>query len=314
MAINETKCKYEELSWYNMDAAGEVECIYRDDKNRIVRAEWTCGYWVSLKYNEQGWVIYAESSKRTFKESEYDGHHNKIQDPFTTRSLVVYDATGLEVEKEYFGMDTTDESQTFKVMNPTPESILTSALETLTESIIDKLAGSDDTTDVKIASAMAALAELHLVVGVPHHPSIRGYWRKAMKTIGYQTVMISRFDYEERLKIKEYNEKGQIVYKEYFTGAWSRYTYNDKGLEIRIDCNEGAWFISEYNDQGQKTYTEDSNGNRTKTQYDDQGRCVEMENSSIPIHERYDYSDNKITTYRLDVAQDIWVVSGCMSL
>ena len=126
--------------------------------------------------------------------------------------------------------------------------------------------------------------------------------------------MISRFDYEQKLKIKEYNEKGQIVYKEYFTGAWSRYTYNDKGLEIRVDCNDGTWFISEYNDQGQKTYTEDSNGSWTKTQYDGQGRCVEMENSSIPIHERYDYSDNKITTYRLDVAQDIWVVAGCMSL
>jgi hypothetical protein len=86
-----------------------------------------------------------------------------------------------------------------------------------------------------------------------------------------QQLNITEFPFKIR------NKAGDLIYKEWKDGAWSRWKYDSEGMCTYFQDSDGLWVKREYDEQGNQIYYEDSNGLWEKSEYDEQGELIYFE-------------------------------------
>ena len=76
----------------------------------------------------------------------------------------------------------------------------------------------------------------------------------------------------------EYDDNGNLIYQERYSGWWKRYEYDGNGYLIYHEDSDG-WWKYEYDDNGNKIYQEHSDGDWWKYEYDDKGNNIYYEDS-----------------------------------
>ena len=79
---------------------------------------------------------------------------------------------------------------------------------------------------------------------------------------------------------EERNERGQVTYRKYSTGYWTRYEYDKKGRVTYFKNSKGYWEKLKYNENGKLTYYKNSDGDLEKDAYDENGRLIYRENQN----------------------------------
>ena len=79
---------------------------------------------------------------------------------------------------------------------------------------------------------------------------------------------------------EERNERGQVTYRKYSTGYWTRYEYDKKGRVTSFKNSKGYWEKLKYNENGKLTYYKNSDGDLEKDAYDENGRLIYRENQN----------------------------------
>ena len=65
---------------------------------------------------------------------------------------------------------------------------------------------------------------------------------------------------EVKYPIELFDEKGNLIYREYSNGHWAKKEYDSKGNRIYYEDSDGDWVKSEYDKNGNELYYEDSGG------------------------------------------------------
>jgi YD repeat-containing protein len=89
----------------------------------------------------------------------------------------------------------------------------------------------------------------------------------------------------------EYDDNGNLIYQERYSGWWKRYKYDGNGYLIYEEHSDGYWWKYEYDDDGNLIYIEQSDGYWEKREYDDRGNKVYSE-SSEGRWRKFEYDDN----------------------
>ena len=96
-----------------------------------------------------------------------------------------------------------------------------------------------------------------------------------------------------------FDSNGNVIYREYSNGYWSKREYDTNNNEIYRGNSTGFWRKYEYDTNNNKIYVEDSDGNWYKREYDTNNNEIYFEKSN-GYWEKYEYNSNNNEIYYED--------------
>tara|TARA_R110000803_G_scaffold17862_1_gene48001 strand:- start:195 stop:842 length:648 start_codon:yes stop_codon:yes gene_type:complete len=105
--------------------------------------------------------------------------------------------------------------------------------------------------------------------------------------------------YDGKWYKREYDDNGNLIYREHSDGFWVKFEYDKNGNNIYFEDSDGIRVKYEYDDKGNNIYQESSDGGWEKFEYDDKGNQIYRERS-YGYWEKWEYDEDGDDIYYED--------------
>ena len=109
---------------------------------------------------------------------------------------------------------------------------------------------------------------------------------KILEEVNLSNIVVEKNGFK-----KHFDEKCNLVKREYTSGYWVTFEYDSNDNKIKEEISDGSWIKYEYDSKNNRVKEEFSNGDWVKYEYDSNNNLIKCEESD-GHWEKWEYNEN----------------------